>query len=109
MGLRVLTLNSNTLHYTVSAEYKSSNGKYLGCNSHIAEALFIPEVFEGGDHVGLEVVPAEAELLVVGHGEMLFQIVETLKLNQHDVIMTPNVEACNLLILKRIAELGLKH
>ena len=68
MGLRVLTLNSNTLHYTVSAEYKSSNGKYLGCNSHIAEALFIPEVFEGGDHVRLEVVPAQAELLIVSHG-----------------------------------------
>ena len=83
--------------------------EYLSCNGHITEAFLIPEVFEGGDHVGLEVVPAEAELLVVGHGEMLFQIVETLKLNQHDVIMTPNVEACNLLILKRIAELGLKH
>ena len=88
---------------------KKRKEEYLSCNGHITEAFLIPEVFEGGDHVGLEVVPAEAELLVVGHGEMLFQIVETLKLNQHDVIMTPNVEACNLLILKWIAELGLKH
>ena len=44
-----------------------SNIKYLRCNCHIAEALLISEVFEGGDHVGLEVVPAEAELLVVSH------------------------------------------
>ena len=45
------------------------SGKYLCCDCYIAEALLIPEVFEGGDHVSLEVIPAQAELLVVGHGE----------------------------------------
>ena len=47
------------------------NGKYLSCNGYIAEALLIPEVFEGGNHVGLEVIPAKAELLLISHGEML--------------------------------------
>ena len=46
-----------------------SSGKYLGCNGHIAEALFISKVFEGGNHVGLEIIPAKAELLIVSHHE----------------------------------------
>ena len=40
---------------------------YLGGNGDVAEALLISQVLERGDHVGLEVVPAEAELLVVRH------------------------------------------
>jgi len=40
----------------------------LGSNGDIAETFFIPQVFEGCNHVGLEVVPSEAELLVVSHG-----------------------------------------
>ena len=36
-------------------------------NRHVSERLLIPEVFEGGDHVGLEVVPSQAELLLVVH------------------------------------------
>jgi len=39
----------------------------LGGNGDVAEALLISQVLERGDHVGLEVVPAEAELLVVSH------------------------------------------
>ena len=50
--------------------------KHLCGNGDITEALLIPEMFEGGHHVGLEVVPTEAELLVISHGEMLLQIVE---------------------------------
>ena len=34
-------------------------------DGHVREGLLISEVLEGSDHVGLEVVPAEAELLVV--------------------------------------------
>ena len=34
---------------------------------HVAEGLLIPQVLEAGDHVGLEIIPAEAELLVVRH------------------------------------------
>ena len=45
--------------------------QYLGSNCDITEAFFVPEVLEGGDHVGLEVVPPEAELLVVSHGGLL--------------------------------------
>ena len=40
---------------------------YLGGNGHVTEALFIPEMFEGGDHVGLEIVPAETKLLFLSH------------------------------------------
>ena len=34
---------------------------------HVAEGLLVPQMLEGGDHVGLEIIPAEAELLVVRH------------------------------------------
>ncbi len=41
---------------------------------HVREGLLVPQVLEGADHVGLEVVPAEAELLLVashlGGGEV---------------------------------------
>ena len=50
-------------------QYMSNHAKvYLSCDGDVAEALFIPEVFKGGDHVRLEVVPAQAELLIVSHG-----------------------------------------
>ena len=39
----------------------------LGGDGHVAEGLLIPQVLEAGDHVGLEIIPAEAELLVVRH------------------------------------------
>ena len=69
VGFRVLTLNN------IRQGCVYLNGKYLSGNGHITEALLISEVFEGGNHVGLEVIPAEAELLVISHGEMLLQIV----------------------------------
>jgi len=35
---------------------------------HVGEALLVAQVLEGTDHVGLEVIPAEAKLLLVaGH------------------------------------------
>ena len=34
---------------------------------HVTEGLLVPQVLEGGHHVGLEVVPAETELLLVIH------------------------------------------
>jgi len=36
-------------------------------DGHIRERLLVPEVLEAGHHVGLEVVPSEAELLLVVH------------------------------------------
>ena len=39
----------------------------LGGDGHVAEGLLVPQMLEGGDHVGLEIIPAEAELLVVRH------------------------------------------
>ena len=59
VGLGVLALMIS-LHAT-------GNKGYLGGNGDVAEALLISQVLERGDHVGLEVVPAEAELLIVGH------------------------------------------
>ena len=49
-------------------QYMSNHAKvYLSCDGDVAEALLISQVLERGDHVSLEVVPAEAELLVVRH------------------------------------------
>ena len=36
-------------------------------NRHVTEGLLIPQVLEGGHHVGLEVVPSQTELLLVIH------------------------------------------
>ena len=36
----------------------------LGGDGDVTEGLLVPEVFEGGHHVSLEIVPAETELLV---------------------------------------------
>ena len=33
----------------------------------VGEGLLVPEVLEAGHHVGLEVVPSKAELLLVVH------------------------------------------
>ena len=35
------------------------------CQSNIGERLLLAKVLEGRDHVGLEVIPSEAELLLV--------------------------------------------
>ena len=61
MCLRVLTLVKTLKTIGILFYYLSGNGD-------VAEAFFVPQVFEGGNHVGLEVVPSEAELLVVSHG-----------------------------------------
>jgi len=36
-------------------------------NGHVSERLLIPEMLEGSNHVGLEVIPAQAKLLLVIH------------------------------------------
>ena len=63
VGLGVLALMIS-LH---ALQHATGNKGYLGGNGDVAEALLISQVLERGDHVGLEVVPAEAELLVVIH------------------------------------------
>ena len=50
--------------------------EYLSCNGHITEAFLIPEVFEGGNHVGLEIVPSQTELLLVIHFCCLFSEID---------------------------------
>ena len=44
---------------------------HLGSDGHITEALLVPEVLEGGHHVGLEVIPPKTELLIVSHGVLI--------------------------------------
>ena len=39
---------------------------------HVTEGLLVPQVLEGGYHVGLEVVPAQAELLLIVHYDLCF-------------------------------------
>ena len=63
VGLGVLALMIS-LH---ALQHATGNKGYLGGNGDVAEALLISQVLERGDHVGLEVVPAETELLVVSH------------------------------------------
>ena len=46
-------------------------------NRHVTEGLLIPQVFEGGHHVGLEIIPAETELLVT----LVSRHLENLKLS----------------------------
>ena len=65
VGLGVLALMIS-LH---ALQHATGNKGYLGGNGDVAEALLISQVLERGDHVGLEVVPAKAELLVVSHFE----------------------------------------
>lgn len=36
---------------------------------HVGEGFLVAQVLERGDHVGLEIIPAEAELLLIGHGD----------------------------------------
>ena len=46
-------------------------GLSVAGQGHVSEGLLVPQVLERRDHVGLEVVPTEAELLLVtgGHDE----------------------------------------
>ena len=41
---------------------------------HIGEGFFVSQMLEGGDHVGLEVIPSETKLLLIAlsHGEELW-------------------------------------
>ena len=43
----------------------------------VREGLLVPEVLEAGDHVGLEVVPSQAELLLVVHPGLGSDLSET--------------------------------
>ena len=53
-------------------------GLAVAGQGHVREGLFVAEVLEGGDHVGLEVVPSQAKLLLVtlSHFEVLFGFVQ---------------------------------
>ena len=42
----------------------------LGGNSHVTEGLLVPQMLERCDHVGLEIIPAQAKLLIVSHCEV---------------------------------------
>jgi len=46
---------------------------------HVCERLLVPEVLERRDHVGLEIVPAEAKLLLVTGHCVCFVVVVALK------------------------------
>ena len=61
LGVLALRIILNAL------QHATGNRDYLGGNGDVAEALLISQVLERGDHIGLEVVPTEAELLVVSH------------------------------------------
>ena len=39
--------------------------------SYVTKRLFIPQMFEGGHHVGLEIIPAETKLLLIIHDSFL--------------------------------------
>ena len=70
VGLGVLALMIS-LH---ALQHATGNKGYLGGNGDVTEALLISQVLERGDHVSLEVIPAQAELLVVGHGDFGWRV-----------------------------------
>jgi len=43
---------------------------------HVTKRLLIPQMFEGGNHVGLEIVPSQTELLLVIHFCCLFSEID---------------------------------
>ena len=59
----------------------------LSGNGHVTERLLVSQVFEGGHHVGLEIVPAETELLVTLVGRHL---------EKEIVLLTTNLQKDNL-------------
>ena len=52
-------------------QHKKHGLKYLSSNGDVTEAFFVPQMFEGCDHVSLEVIPPQAELLVISHSGLL--------------------------------------
>ena len=51
--------------------YSTACNNMIPYQCDIGEWFFIPEMFEGGDYVGLEVIPTKAELLLIlGHLEL---------------------------------------
>ena len=63
---------TNQYHLKVGATGRQDHLVGLGAlpvagDGHIRERLLVPQVLEAGHHVGLEVVPSEAELLLVVH------------------------------------------
>ena len=59
----------------------------FGGDGDVTERLLVPQVFEGRHHVGLEIVPAEAELLVTLVGRHL---------EKEKVLETTNMKKDNL-------------
>lgn len=45
-------------------------------NRHVGERLLVPQVLEAGDHVGLEVIPPQAELLLIVHPVLGYDVSE---------------------------------
>ena len=43
----------------------------LSGNGDVTEGLVVAEILEGGDHVGLEIVPAEAKLLGISRSHLV--------------------------------------
>ena len=40
-------------------------------DGHVRKGLLVPQVLEAGHHVGLEVIPSKAKLLIVSHGVLI--------------------------------------
>ena len=59
----------------------------FGGDGDVTERLLVPQVFEGRHHVGLEIVPAETELLVTLVGRHL---------EKENVLLTTNLQKDNL-------------
>ena len=61
----------------------------LSGDGHVAEGLLVPQMLEGGDHVGLEVVPAETKLLIIGRHPGSLERREILKLRFSVLVFFP--------------------
>ena len=63
VSLGVLTLrgcNQRTCY-----QKKATKDEWILAYGHVTERLFISQMFEGGHHVGLEVIPPQTKLLII--------------------------------------------
>ena len=74
---------------------RSEQEHYLGSDGHITEALLVPEVLEGGDHVGLEVIPPKTELLIVSHGVLITMTLDTTLKYSH---FSATINVCSMYV-----------
>ena len=75
-------------------------GLAITSQCHIGKRLFIPQVLEGWDHIGLEIIPTETKLLLVTLGHCFCEIdAWLLKIKTNSDFTTKSLKISNILDL----------